>query len=188
MPIKISAPTAKVLERPKDKKLPLVLERPEVQKKEKRAKMPSPVRTQNDRNAANPRPGSVRQTIDRLPAAQYTEVKRQKEKLEAQKNLKQHKAFFELKRAREQEYYKVEEFLIDLELNFVVPQVREFIIEKWILRNRFDTIGVIMALKHHGKCLSRKEMNKLKHALNGNMALQAACLALVGTGLTFLMR
>ena len=45
-----------------------------------------------------------------------------------------------------------------------------------------------MALKHHGKCLSRKEMNKLKHALNGNMALQVACIALVGTGLTFLMR
>ena len=45
-----------------------------------------------------------------------------------------------------------------------------------------------MALKHHGKCLSRKEMNKLKHALNGNTALQAACIALVGTGLTFLMR
>ena len=31
-------------------------------------------------------------------------------------------------------------------------------------------------------------MNKLKHALNGNTALQAACIALVGTGLTFLMR
>ena len=45
-----------------------------------------------------------------------------------------------------------------------------------------------MALKHHGKCLSWKEMNKLKHALNGNTALQAACVALVGTGLTFLMR
>ena len=45
-----------------------------------------------------------------------------------------------------------------------------------------------MALKHHGKCLTRKEMNKLKHALNGNTALQAACIALVGTGLTFLMR
>ena len=45
-----------------------------------------------------------------------------------------------------------------------------------------------MALKHHGKCLTQKEMNKLKHALNGNMALQAACIALVGTGLTFLMR
>ena len=31
-------------------------------------------------------------------------------------------------------------------------------------------------------------MNKLKHALNGNTVLQAACVALVGTGLTFLMR
>ena len=151
MPIKILAPKVKVPERPKNKKLP---ERLEVQKKEKRTKTPSPVRARNDRNAANPRPGSVRQTIDRLPVAQYVEVKRQKEKLEAQKNLEQYKAFFELKRAREQEYYKVEEFLVDLELNFVLPEVRELVIEKWILRNRFDTIGVIMALKHHGKCLS----------------------------------
>ena len=31
-------------------------------------------------------------------------------------------------------------------------------------------------------------MNKLKHALNGNMALQAACIAMAGTALTFLMR
>ena len=45
-----------------------------------------------------------------------------------------------------------------------------------------------MVLKHHGKSLSRKEMNKLKHALNGNTALQAACIALIRTGLTFLMR
>ena len=34
----------------------------------------------------------------------------------------------------------------------------------------------------------RKEIHKLKHALNGNTALQVACVALVGTGLTFLMR
>ena len=99
MPIKILAPKAKVPERPKDKKLPKVLERPEVQKKEKRTKTPSPIRAQNDRNAANPRPGLVRQTIDRLPAVQYAEVKRQKEKLKAQKNLEQHEAFFKLKRA-----------------------------------------------------------------------------------------
>ena len=61
------------------------------------------------------------------------EVKRQKEKLEAQKNLEQHEALFKLKRAREREYYQVEEFLIDLELNFVVPTIREFVIEKWLL-------------------------------------------------------
>ena len=89
------------------------------------------------------------------------EVKRQKEKLKKEKEFEQHKAFFELKRAREREYYKVEEFLIELELGFVIPTVRELIIEKWLLRNRFNTIGVIMALKHHGKCLSWKEMNKL---------------------------
>ena len=123
VPIKISAPKVKVPERPKDKKLPKVPERPKVQKKEKRTKTPSPERARNDRNAANPRPGSVRQMIERLPAAQYAMVKRQKEKLEAQKDLEQHEAFFELKRAREREYYKVEEFLIDLELNFVVLQV-----------------------------------------------------------------
>ena len=81
------------------------------------------VRAQNNRNMANPRPGLVRQMSDRLPTAQYMEVKRQKEKFEAQKNLEQHKVLFELKRAREREYYKVEEFLIDLELNFVKPQV-----------------------------------------------------------------
>ena len=59
MPIKISAPKVKVPVRPQDKKLPKVPERPEVQKKEKRTKTPSPVRARNDRNAANPRPGSV---------------------------------------------------------------------------------------------------------------------------------
>ena len=115
-------------------------------------------------------------------------VKRQKEKLKAQKDLEQYEALFELKRAREREYYKVEEFLINLELNFVVPQVREIVINKWLLRNQFNTIGAIMALKHHGKCLSRKVMNKLKHALNRNTTLQAACIALAGTALTFLMR
>lgn len=45
-----------------------------------------------------------------------------------------------------------------------------------------------MALKHNGQCLTHKERNKLKHALNGNMALQMACICLATTGLTFLMR
>ena len=133
VPIKILAPKIKVLERPKDKKLPKVPEKPEVPKREKRTKTPSPTRARNDRNAANPRPGLVRQMIDRLPTAQYAEVKRQKEKLEMQKNFEQHEVFFKLKRAREREYYRVEEFLIELKLNFVVPTVREFVIEKWLL-------------------------------------------------------
>ena len=45
-----------------------------------------------------------------------------------------------------------------------------------------------MALKHNRQCLTHKERNKLKHALNENMALQVACVALAATGLTFLMR
>jgi hypothetical protein len=45
-----------------------------------------------------------------------------------------------------------------------------------------------MALKHHGKTLSNKERNKLMHALNGNMAIQAACIAVAGAALTYLMR
>ena len=77
----------KVLERPKDKKLPLVLERPRERKttiktvservrpmvtqeirprvisptktEKKKSREPSPERKKNDRNAANPRPGSV---------------------------------------------------------------------------------------------------------------------------------
>ena len=87
MPIKILAPKVKVLERPKDKKLPPVPERPKERKtatkavservrpmvtqeirprvispmklEKKRSKEPSLERKKNDRNAANPRPGSV---------------------------------------------------------------------------------------------------------------------------------
>ena len=44
----------------------------------------------------------------------------------------------------------------------------------------FDMINAKMVLKHHGKLLSHKEMNKLMHTLNGNTtaaALAAAVLA-----------
>jgi hypothetical protein len=80
-------------------------------------------------------------------------------------------------------------------------QLREFLIETWIFHHRSDTIGGIMALKnhrreedekaleHHGKTLSRKEMNKLKHALNGNTTpMQAACIAIAASALTYLVR
>jgi hypothetical protein len=49
-------------------------------------------------------------------------------------------------------------------------------------------ISAIMALKHHRKTLSNKERNRLMHALNGNMAMQAACIAVAGAALTYLMR
>ena len=45
-----------------------------------------------------------------------------------------------------------------------------------------------MALKHHGKTLSHKETNKLKHALNGNMALIAIYTALATAAITWLAR
>ena len=45
-----------------------------------------------------------------------------------------------------------------------------------------------MALKHHGKTLSHKERNKLKHALNGNMALIAIYMVLATAAITWLAR
>jgi hypothetical protein len=76
------------------------------------------------------------------------------------------------------------EFLAD----FHNPEMRYFIISAWILRNRFNTVSAIMALKHNGKMLSNKERNRLMHALNGNMAMQATCIALAGAALTYLIR
>ncbi|KAF8697060.1 hypothetical protein AX14_001484 [Amanita brunnescens Koide BX004] len=45
-----------------------------------------------------------------------------------------------------------------------------------------------MALKHHGKMLFHKERNKLKHALNGNMASIAIYMALATAAITWLAR
>ncbi|KAF8628192.1 hypothetical protein AX14_011263 [Amanita brunnescens Koide BX004] len=45
-----------------------------------------------------------------------------------------------------------------------------------------------MALKHHGKTLSHKERNKLKHALNGNMVSIAVYTALATAAITWLAR
>ena len=45
-----------------------------------------------------------------------------------------------------------------------------------------------MALKHHGKTLSHKERNKLKHALNENMASIAIYTALATAAITWLAR
>ena len=51
----------------------------------------------------------------------------------------------------------------------------------------FDMINAKMALKHHGKLLSHKEMNKLMHTLNGNMTAAALAAALLA-GFTYLAR
>jgi hypothetical protein len=101
--------------------------------------------------------------------------------------MEQREALQELYKQREEEYETMKRFMEFL-ANFHNPEMRYFIISTWILQNQFDTISTIMALKHHGKTLSNKERNRLMHALNGNMAMQATCIALAGAVLTYLIR
>jgi hypothetical protein len=101
--------------------------------------------------------------------------------------MEQREALQELYKKREEEYETVKQFMEFL-TDFYNPEMRYFIISTWILQNRFDTVSTIMALKHHGKTLSNKERNRLMHALNGNMAMQATCIALAGAALTYLIR
>ena len=56
---------------------------------------------------------------------------------------KQHEAYFELKWAREREYYKVEEFLIELEITFVDPKIKE---PRWINANSHREIDLEMTI------------------------------------------
>ena len=51
----------------------------------------------------------------------------------------------------------------------------------------FDTVNAKMALKHHGKSLSHKEMNKLMHVLNRNTTATALAAAVLA-GFTYLAR
>ena len=66
--------------------------------------------------------------------------------------------------------------------------MRWVLINHWIKYHQSDTLAGVMALKHHGKTLSHKERNKLKHALNGNMATIAVYTALATAALTWLAR
>jgi hypothetical protein len=99
--------------------------------------------------------------------------------IEYEKTMEQREAMQELYKKREEEYETMKRFMEFL-ADFHNPEMRYFIISAWILRNRFDTVSTIMALKHNGKMLSNKERNRLMHALNGNMAMQATCIALAG--------
>jgi hypothetical protein len=101
--------------------------------------------------------------------------------------MEQRDALQELYKQRAEEYKTVKRFMEFL-TDFHNPEMRYYIISAWILRTRFDTVSAIMALKHHGKTLSNKERNRLMHALNGNMAMQATCIALAGAALTYLIR
>jgi hypothetical protein len=201
IPIRIiSAPMKKVpARRPMEKKtaqIKAVTERV-IQEKKPRINYPPVVQAKNDRNAANPRPGSPQHikniTAKKDPGVSLDEYKkklayeRKHIQIKYEKTMEQKEALQELYKQREEEYETVKRFMEFLK-DFSVPEMRYFIISTWIMRNRFDTVSAIMALKHHGKTLSNKERKKLMHALSGNMAMQATCIALAGAALTYLIR
>jgi hypothetical protein len=211
IPIRIiSAPMKKVPVRPMEKKtakIQAVSERvrPSVTQEDrlhvaspkKQINYPPVVQAKNDRNAANPRPGSPQHikniTAKKDPGGSLDEYKkklayeREHIQIEYEKTMEQREALQELYKQRAEEYETVKRFMEFL-ANFHNPEMRYFIISAWILRNRFDTVSTIMALKHNGKTLLNKERNRLMHALNGNMAMQATCIALAGVALTYLIR
>jgi hypothetical protein len=200
IPIRIIlAPMKKVPVRPMEKKtaqIQVVTERV-IQEKKPQINYPPVVQAKNDRNAANPRPGSPQHikniTAKKDPGVSLDEYKkklayeREHIQIEYEKTMEQREALQELYKQRAEEYETVKRFMEFL-ADFHNPEMRYFIISAWILRNQFDTMSVIMALKHHGKMLSNKERNRLMHALNGNMAMQATCIALAGAALTYLIR
>ncbi|KAF8695681.1 hypothetical protein AX14_001748 [Amanita brunnescens Koide BX004] len=93
----------------------------------------------------------------------------------------------ELRKQRNKEYLELKEFLEFLE-DFKKETHRWILINHWIKYHQSDTLAGVMALKHHGKTLSHKERNKLKHALNGNMAPIAIYTALATAAITWLAR
>jgi hypothetical protein len=211
IPIKIiSAPMKKVPARPMEKKtaeIQAVSERvrPSITR-EDRLRVTSPksqinyppmIQAKNDRNAANPRPGSPQHIKNIMakkdPGVSLDQYKRKLAQerehiqIEYEKTMEQKEALQELYKQREEEYETVKQFM-EFPKDFSVPEMRYFIISTWIMRNRFDTVSAIMALKHHRKTLSNKERNRLMHALNGNMVMQATCIALAGAALTYLIR
>ena len=93
----------------------------------------------------------------------------------------------ELRKQRNKEYLELKEFLEFLE-DFKKEMMRWILINHWIKYHQSDTLAGVMALKHHGKTLSHKERNKLKHALNGNMASITIYTALATAAITWLAR
>ena len=93
----------------------------------------------------------------------------------------------ELCKQRNKEYQELKDFLEFLE-DFKKETMQWVLINHWIKYHQLDTLAGIMALKHHGKTLSHKERNKLKHALNGNMASITIYMALATATITWLAR
>jgi hypothetical protein len=200
IPIRIiSAPMKKVPVRPMEKKTAKIQAVTDqvIQEKKPRINYPPVVQAKNNRNTANPRPGSpqhIKNIMARKdPGVSLDEYKkklaheREHIQIEYERTMEQREALQELYKQRAEEYKTVKRFMEFL-ANFRNPEMRYYIISAGILCNRFNTMSAIMALKHHGKMLSNKERNRLMHALNGNMAMQATCIALAGVALTYLIR
>jgi hypothetical protein len=202
-PIIILAPMKLVPKRPMEKRTAKIMtegkkSKPWI-KRERKPRSPSLIRPKNDQDAI---PWSKVEHVKELTKEEYEElVKQREEKFKEDLEIfYQEECERELRKQRNKEYLEMKEFLEFLK-GIGNDQLREFLIETWIFRHRSDTIGGIMALKnhkreedekaleHHGKTLSRKEMNKLKHALNRNTTpMQAACIAIAASALTYLVR
>ncbi|KAF8636439.1 hypothetical protein AX14_010433 [Amanita brunnescens Koide BX004] len=182
--VKISQPKPLGLPKPQPHRLPKIPKEPRAPKelvlrKEKR--------TKNDHNAANPRPRpQIRQQMTRK---EYDELLRQRAEKEKEREEErfQEECERELRKQRNKEYLELKEFLEFLE-DFKKETMRWVLINHWIKYHQSDTLAGVMALKHHGKTLSHKERNKLKHALNGNMATIAVYTALATAAITWLAR
>ena len=108
------------------------------------------------------------------------------EKIDQKQREEQAEAYRELCKARCEEYLRMKNFCEVL--NSVSNEtLRIFIINTFIKHMNFDMINAKMVLKHHGKKLSHKEMNKLMHVLNGNMTAAALAAALLAR-FTYLAR
>ncbi|KAF8641615.1 hypothetical protein AX14_009866 [Amanita brunnescens Koide BX004] len=182
--VKISQPKPLGLPKPQFHRLPKIPKEPRAPKE---LTLRKDKRTKNDRNAANPRPRpQIRQQMTRK---EYDELLRQREqrKKEREEEHFQEECERELRKQRNKEYLELKEFLEFLE-DFKKETMRWVLINHWIKYHQSDTLAGVMALKHHGKTLSHKERNKLKHALNGNMATIAVYTALATAALTWLAR
>ena len=182
--VKISQPKPLGLPKPQPHRLPKIPKEPRVPEdlvlhREKWAK--------NDRNAANPRlRPQIRQQMTRKEYDELLHQREQKEK-EREEECFQEECERELCKQRNKEYLELKEFLEFLE-DFKKETMQWVLINHWIKYHQSDTLAGVMALKHHGKMLSHKERNKLKHALNGNMASIAVYTALATAAITWLAR
>jgi hypothetical protein len=145
IPIRIiSAPMKKVPVRPMEKKttqIQAVTERV-IQEKKSRINYPLVVQAKNDRNAANPRPGSPQHikniTAKKDPGVSLDEYKkklaykREHIQIEYEKTMEKREALQELYKKREEEYETVKQFMEFL-ADFHNPEMRYFIISAWIL-------------------------------------------------------